>query len=131
MKKYIILIIEEGLWGLESYLFMTNNLHRDFIERYNINWDNDSSKPFETPKFNNLNYYFSDTIVEIFSFKKSVEKDGKIWGEKMLEMDFRDEEDEEKLIQFLSENWKEIESSIDESCNIVSKFRDFKSRGKT
>jgi hypothetical protein len=47
LKKYFIVEVnEEG----SSFGFMTNNLHKDFIEKYEITWsEEEGGNPFETP----------------------------------------------------------------------------------
>jgi len=123
LKKFFIVDVnEEG----SAYGVMTNNLNKDFIQRYEITWterENDGN-PFSTPQIDDLQVGKTNRMIYIFSMME---------GPMRTDMDIRSNIGEfnlfssgynDDIIDFIQQNWKIIEDGIDES-NSVKKFKDF------
>jgi hypothetical protein len=122
LKKFFIVDVDEQ--G-SAYGVMTNNLHRDFIEKYKITWSEDKDKDhFGPPVIDSIEVGKTDRMIYIFSMmegpmRKDVDIRSNIGEFNLFTEDYYDD-----LIDFIQEYWRSIESGIDES-NSVKKFKDF------
>jgi hypothetical protein len=123
LKKFFIVDVnEEG----SAYGVMTNNLHKDFIQRYEITWterENDGN-PFSIPQIDDLQVGKTNRMIYIFSMmegpmRKDVDIRSNIGEFNLFSNGYNDD-----IIDFIQQNWKIIEDGIDES-NSVKKFKDF------
>jgi hypothetical protein len=123
MKQFFIVDVADSGMGIWPMGFMTNNLHRDFIERCEITFDQEGGS-FETPAITNVEVGKGERAVYIFdmmdmSTSSSVDRPNMIGNFDFFTSDYEDE-----VADFLMEYWDYIESGIDES-NSVKKFKDF------
>ena len=122
LKKFFIVDVDEQ--G-SAYGVMTNNLHRDFIEKYKITWSEDKDKDhFGPPVIDSIEVGIGNRMIYIFSMmegpmRKDIDIRSNIGEFNLFTEDFHDD-----LIDFIQENWRSIEGGIDES-NSVKKFKDF------
>ena len=122
LKKFFIVDVDEQ--G-SAYGVMTNNLHRDFIEKYKITWSEDKDKDhFGPPVIDSIEVGETDRMIYIFSMmegpmRKDVDIRSNIGEFNLFTEDYYDD-----LIDFIQEYWRSIEIGIDES-NSVKKFKDF------
>ena len=122
LKKFFIVDVDEQ--G-SAYGVMTNNLHRDFIEKYKITWSEDKDKDhFGPPVIDSIEVGKTDRMIYIFSMmegpmRKDVDIRSNIGEFNLFTEDYYDD-----LIDFIQEYWRSIEIGIDES-NSVKKFKDF------
>jgi hypothetical protein len=123
LKKFFIVDVDEQ--G-SAYGVMTNNLHRDFIEKYKITWSEDKDKDhFGPPVIDSIEVGSTNRMIYIFSMmegpmRKDVDIRSNIGEFNLFTEDYYD-----NLIDFIQEYWRSIEIGIDES-NSVKKFKDFK-----
>jgi len=122
LKKYFIVEVnEEG----SSFGFMTNNLHKDFIEKYEITWsEEEGGNPFETPVIEEIEVGKTNRVVYIFNMKEGPMRPDIDIRSNIGEFNLFTEDYYDDLIDFIQENWRDIEMGIDES-NSVKKFKDF------
>ena len=114
---------EEGT----AFGFATDNLYKDFIERYKITWtDGESNDPFGPPVIEDLEVGKGNRVIYIFDMNDGYQHMGKgpeykscIGEFNLFTEDFYDD-----LIDFIQQYWNIIERGIDES-NSVKKFKDF------
>ena len=122
LKKFFIVDVDEQ--G-SAYGIMTNNLHKDFIEKYEITWHEYEDKDhFGPPAIESLEVGIGNRMIYIFSMmegpmRPDIDIRSNIGEFNLFTEDFHDD-----LIDFIQENWRSIESGIDES-NSVKKFKDF------
>jgi hypothetical protein len=122
LKKFFIVDVDQQ--G-SAYGVMTNNLHRDFIEKYKITWSEDKDKDhFGPPVIDSIEVGETDRMIYIFSMmggpmRKDIDIRSNIGEFNLFTEDYYDD-----LIDFIQEYWRNIESGIDES-NSVKKFKDF------
>jgi hypothetical protein len=122
LKKFFIVDVDEQ--G-SAYGVMTNNLHRDFIEKYKITWSEDKDKDhFGPPVIDSIEVGIGNRMIYIFSMmegpmRKDIDIRSNIGEFNLFTEDFHDD-----LIDFIQQNWRNIEGGIDES-NSVKKFKDF------
>ena len=122
LKKFFIVDVDEQ--G-SAYGVMTNNLHKDFIEKYEITWsERDDTDVFGPPTIEDLEVGRDNRVIYIFSMME---------GPMRKDIDIRSNEGEfnlftedyhDNLIDFIQEYWRSIERGIDES-NSIKKFKDF------
>jgi|LakMenEpi03Aug12_release.lakeMendotaPanAssembly.Ray.scaffolds.fasta_scaffold137604_6 hypothetical protein len=122
LKKFFIVDVnEEG----SAYGFMTNNLHKDFIEKYKITWheyeDNDD---FEPPAIEDIQVGNTNRMIYIFSMNEGPMRPDIDIRSNIGEFNLFTSGYQDDLIDFIQGNWRSIESGIDES-NSVKKFKDF------
>ena len=124
LKKFFIVDIDEQ--G-SAYGVMTNNLHKDFIEKYKITWSESEDKDhFGPPIIEEIEVGIGNRMIYIFSMME---------GPMRPDIDIRSNIGEfnlfttsgyqDDLIDFIQGNWRDIEMNIDESTS-VKKFKDFK-----
>jgi hypothetical protein len=122
LKKFFIVDIDEQ--G-SAYGVMTNNLHKDFIEKYKITWSESEDKDhFGPPVIEEIEVGKTDRMIYIFSMmggpmRKDIDIRSNVGEFNLFTEDYHD-----NLIDFIQEYWRNIESGIDES-NSVKKFKDF------
>ena len=122
LKKFFIVDVDQQ--G-NAYGVMTNNLHRDFIEKYKITWSEDKDKDhFGPPVIDSIEVGETDRMIYIFSMmegpmRKDVDIRSNIGEFNLFTEDYYDD-----LIDFIQQYWRTIELGIDES-NSVKKFKDF------
>ena len=125
MKRFFIVDVNEEGTALG---FSTDNLHRDFIEKYKITWDEDSSSnPFEAPNIKNIEVGSGYRVIYIFDMNqgyKHMDK-GPEYKSGIGEFNFFTEDFYDDLSDFIQQYWRIIERGMDES-NSVKKFKDFK-----
>lgn len=124
MKRFFIVdVSEDG----DAMGFATDNLHRDFIEQYEITWDEDTSSDlFSSPDIQNIEVGKNNRIIYIFDMTKGYQHMGKgpEYKSEIGEFNLFTEDFHDDLIDFIQEYWYEIENGIDESHSI-KKFREF------
>ncbi len=122
LKKFFIVDVnEEG----SSYGFMTNNLHKDFIKKYGITWsESDSGSPFDIPEIEDLQVEKTNRVIYIFSMMEGPMRQDIDIRSNIGEFNLFTEDYYDDLIDFIQENWRNIEMGIDESISI-KKFKDF------
>ena len=122
MKRFFIVEIYED--GFSSGI-STDNLHRDFIQRNKISWEEDLvSSPFSTPEIESIDVEGDSKIIFIFdmstgSASPGIDVRSTVGHFNLFTDDFHDD-----IIDFIQSYWKEIENGIDESHSIT-KFKDF------
>ena len=122
LKKFFIVDVDEQ--G-SAYGVMTNNLHKDFIEKYEITWSEYENKnSFGPPSIEEIEVGNTNRMVYIFSMmegpmRKDIDIRSNVGEFNLFTEDYHD-----NLIDFIQEYWRNIESGIDES-NSVKKFKDF------
>lgn len=123
MKRFFIVDINEEGTALG---FATDNLYKDFIEKYKITWDEGDGDPFSAPVIENLEVGVGFRVIYIFDMNdgyqhmdKGPEYKSGIGEFNLFTEDFHDD-----LIDFIQKYWRIIEKGIDES-NSVKKFKDF------
>ena len=122
LKKFFIVDVDEQ--G-SAYGVMTNNLHKDFIERYKITWSEyDSKDHFGPPAIETIEVGRTNRMIYIFSMKEGPMRPDMDIRSNIGEFNLFTEDYHDDLIDFIQENWRHIESGIDES-NSVKKFKDF------
>jgi len=122
LKNYFIVEIDEQ--G-SAFGFMTNNLHRDFIEKYEITWNEDKDEDhFGPPVIESIEVGSINRVIYIFSMKTGPMRKGIDIRSNIGEFNLFTEDYYDNLIDFIQENWRSIEMGIDES-NSVKKFKDF------
>jgi hypothetical protein len=125
MKQFFIVDVTDSGMGIFPLGFMTNNLHRDFIERYEITFDQEGGS-FEKPTISNVEVGKTERAVYIFDMMDISTSPGIDRPNMIGNFDFycsrQDYEDE--VADFLMDYWDYIELNIDES-NSVKKFKDF------
>ena len=105
---------------------MTNNLHKDFIEKYEITWSEYENKDsFGPPAIEEIEVGRDNRVIYIFSMmegpmRKDIDIRSNVGEFNLFTEDYHD-----NLIDFIQEYWRSIERGIDES-NSVKKFKDFK-----
>ena len=123
LKKFFIVDVDEQ--G-SAYGVMTNNLHKDFIEKYEITWsERDDTDVFGPPTIEDLEVGRDNRVIYIFSMmegpmRKDIDIRSNVGEFNLFTEDYHD-----NLIDFIQEYWRSIERGIDES-NSVKKFKDFK-----
>ena len=122
LKKFFIVDVDEQ--G-SAYGVMTNNLHKDFIERYKITWSEDKDKDhFGPPVIDSIEVGSTNRMIYIFSMMEGpIRKDVDIRSN-IGEFNLFTEDYYDNLIDFIQEYWRSIERGIDES-NSIKKFKDF------
>ena len=123
MKRFFIVDVNEEGTALG---FVTDNLHKDFIEQYKITWDESGGNDFSAPDIENLEVGKGNRVIYIFDMNQGYQHTGKgpeyksgIGEFNLFTEDFYDD-----LIDFIQQYWRIIERGIDES-NSVKKFKDF------
>lgn len=122
LKKFFIVDVDEQ--G-SAYGVMTNNLHKDFIEKYEITWsERDDTDVFGPPTIEDLEVGRDNRVIYIFSMmegpmRKDIDIRSNVGEFNLFTEDYHD-----NLIDFIQEYWRSIERGIDES-NSVKKFKDF------
>jgi hypothetical protein len=122
LKKFFIVDVDEV--G-SAYGVMTNNLHKDFIERYKITWSEDKDKDhFGPPTIEDIQVGNTNRMIYIFSMKEGPMRPDIDIRSNIGEFNLFTEDYYDDLIDFIQQYWRSIESGIDES-NSVKKFKDF------
>jgi hypothetical protein len=124
LKKFFIVDVDEQ--G-SAYGVMTNNLHKDFIEKYEITWSeygNSESDPFGPPAIEEIEVGKTDRMIYIFSMKEGPMRKNVDIRSNVGEFNLFTEDYHDNLIDFIQEYWRSIERGIDES-NSVKKCKDF------
>ena len=122
LKKFFIVDVDEQ--G-SAYGVMTNNLHKDFIEKYKITWSEDKDKDhFGPPVIDSIEVGETDRMIYIFSMMEGPMRKDKDIRSNIGEFNLFTEDYYDNLIDFIQEYWRSIEIGIDES-NSVKKFKDF------
>ena len=122
LKKFFIVDVDEQ--G-SAYGVMTNNLHKDFIEKYEITWSEYENKDsFGPPAIEEIEVGRDNRVIYIFSMmegpmRKDIDIRSNVGEFNLFTEDYHD-----NLIDFIQEYWRSIERGIDES-NSVKKFKDF------
>ena len=122
LKKFFIVDVDEQ--G-SAYGVMTNNLHKDFIEKYEITWsERDDTDVFGPPTIEDLEVGRDNRVIYIFSMmegpmRKDIDIRSNVGEFNLFTEDYHD-----NLIDFIQEYWRSIERGIDES-NSIKKFKDF------
>lgn len=125
MKRFFIVDINEEGTALG---FATDNLYKDFIEKYKITWDEDDSEDaFSAPVIENLEVGGANRVIYIFDMSQGYQHmgNGPEYKSGIGEFNFFTEDFYDDLIDFIQQYWRVIERGIDES-NSVKKFKDFK-----
>ena len=123
MKRYFIVEMREDIG--QTMGFATNNLHKDFIQRYKITFDIVEDKdPFETPAIENIEVGVGNLVVIIFDMTMGPQRPGIDIKSNIGEFNFFTEDFHDDLQEFILYNWRDIEMSMDESVS-VKKFKDF------
>ena len=124
MKRFFIVDInEEGI----AIGFTTDNLHKDFIEKYEITWDEDDrGDAFNPPVIENLEVGKGNRMIYIFDMNQGYQHmgNGPEYKSGIGEFNLFTENFYDELTDFIQEYWRIIERGIDES-NSVKKFKDF------
>ena len=122
LKKFFIVDVDEQ--G-SAYGLMTNNLHKDFIEKYKITWSEDKDKDhFGPPVIDSIEVGIGNRMIYIFSMMEGPMRKDEDIRSNIGEFNLFTEDFHDDLIDFIQENWRNIEGGIDES-NSVKKFKDF------
>jgi len=122
LKKFFIVDVDEQ--G-SAYGFMSNNLHKDFIQKYGITWsESDSGSPFDTPDIEGLQVDKTNRMIYIFSMNAGPMRPDIDIRSNIGEFNLFTEDYYDDLADFIQENWRDIEMGIDESISI-KKFKDF------
>ena len=122
LKKFFIVDVDEQ--G-SAYGVMTNNLHKDFIEKYKITWSEDKDKDhFGPPVIESIEVGRGNRMIYIFSMMEGPMRKDEDIRSNIGEFNLFTEDFHDDLIDFIQENWRSIEGGIDES-NSVKKFKDF------
>jgi hypothetical protein len=122
LKKFFIVDVDEQ--G-SAYGVMTNNLHKDFIEKYEITWsERDDTDVFGPPTIEDLEVGRDNRVIYIFSMKEGPMRKDEDIRSNVGAFNLFTEDYHDYLIDFIQEYWRSIESGIDES-NSVKKFKDF------
>jgi len=122
LKKFFIVDVDEQ--G-SAYGVMTNNLHKDFIEKYEITWSEYENKnSFGPPEIEEIEVGNTNRMVYIFSMMEGPMRKDEDIRSNVGEFNLFTEDYHDNLIDFIQEYWRNIESGIDES-NSVKKFKDF------
>ena len=122
LKKFFIVDVDEQ--G-SAYGVMTNNLHKDFIEKYEITWsERDDTDVFGPPTIEDLEVGRDNRVIYIFSMMEGPMRKGIDIRSNVGEFNLFTEDYHDNLIDFIQEYWRSIERGIDES-NSVKKFKDF------
>jgi len=107
---------------------MTNNLDKDFIEKYEITWSEYENKekndPFGPPEIEEVKVGRTDRVIYIFSMMEGPMRNDIDIRSNVGEFNLFTDDYHDNLIDFIQEYWRNIESGIDES-NSVKKFKDF------
>ena len=122
LKKFFIVDVDEQ--G-SAYGVMTNNLHKDFIEKYEITWSEDDRDHFGPPVIQEIEVGKTNRMIYIFSMMEGPMRKDEDIRSNIGEFNLFTEDYYDDVIVFIQENWRSIESGIDES-NSVKKFKDFK-----
>jgi hypothetical protein len=122
LKKFFIVDVDEQ--G-SAYGVMTNNLHKDFIEKYEITWSEDDRDHFGPPVIQEIEVGKTNRMIYIFSMMEGPMRPDIDIRSNIGEFNLFTEDYYDDIIVFIQENWRSIESGIDES-NSVKKFKDFK-----
>ena len=122
LKKFFIVDVDEQ--GI-AYGVMTNNLHKDFIEKYKITWSEDKDKDhFGPPVIDSIEVGKTNRMIYIFSMMEGPMRTDMDIRSNIGEFDLFSNGYNDDIIDFIQQNWKIIEDGIDES-NSVKKFKDF------
>jgi hypothetical protein len=125
LKKFFIVDVDEQ--G-SAYGVMTNNLDKDFIEKYEITWTEYENKerndPFGPPEIEEIEVGKTDRMIYIFSMKEGPMRKDEDIRSNVGAFNLFTEDYHDYLIDFIQEYWIDIENGIDES-NSVKKFKDF------
>lgn len=122
-RFFIIDVNEEGT----ALGFTTNNLHRDFVQKYQITWsEGDGGEPFGAPVIEDLQVGKGNRMIYIFDMNQGYKHmdSGPEYKSGIGEFNLFTEDFYDDLIDFIQEYWRDIERGIDES-NSVKKFKDF------
>jgi len=122
LKKFFIVDVDEQ--G-SAYGIMTNNLHKDFIEKYEITWNEDDRDHFGPPVIQEIEVGKTNRMIYIFSMMEGPMRKDEDIRSNIGEFNLFTEDYYDDIIDFIQENWRNIEGGIDES-NSVKKFKDFK-----
>lgn len=121
LKKFFIVDVDEQ--G-SAYGVMTNNLHKDFIEKYEITWSEDNRDHFGPPVIQEIEVGKTNRMIYIFSMMEGPMRKDEDIRSNIGEFNLFTEDYYDDIIDFIQEYWRNIESGIDES-NSVKKFKDF------
>ena len=122
MKRFFIVDVNED--G-SPFGFATDNLHKDFIEKYKITWsEGEGGDPFGPPVIEDLEVGSGNRVIYIFDMTQGPMRPGIDIKSCIGEFNLFTEDFYDDLIDFIQENWNLIERGIDES-NSVKKFKDF------
>ena len=123
MKRFFIVDVNEEGTALG---FVTDNLHKDFIEQYKITWsEGEGGDPFGPPVIENLEVGKGNRVIYIFDMTQGPMRPGIDIKSCIGEFNLFTEDFYDDLIDFIQQYWRIIERGIDES-NSVKKFKDFK-----
>jgi len=122
MKRFFIVEIYED--GFSSGI-STDNLHRDFIERNKISWEEDLvSSPFSAPEIESIEVEGNSKMIYIFDMSSGSASPGMDVRSAIAQFNLFTEDFHDDIIDFIQSYWKEIENGIDESHSI-KKFGEF------
>jgi hypothetical protein len=122
MKRFFIVDVDEEGSALG---FVTDNLHKDFIEKYKITWsEGDGGDPFGHPIIEGLEVGTGNRVIYIFDMTQGPMRPGIDIKSCIGEFNLFTEDFYDDLIDFIQQYWRVIERGIDES-NSVKKFKDF------
>ena len=125
MKRFFIVEVNEEGTALG---FVTDNLYRDFIEKYKITWDEgNGGDAFSAPPIENLEVGSGYRVIYIFDMNQGYQhmNKGPEYKSGIGEFNLFTEDFYDDLIDFIQQYWRIIERGMDES-NSVKKFKDFK-----
>mgnify|MGYP000853736001 CR=1 FL=1 len=125
MKRFFIVDVNEEGTALG---FSTDNLHKDFIEKYKITWsEGEGGEIFGPPVIEDLEVGKGNRVIYIFDMNQGYQHmgSGPEYKSGIGEFNLFTEDFYDDLMDFIIEYWDTIESGIDES-NSVKKFKDFK-----
>ena len=117
MKRYCI-FTTDGEGG--STCQFTNDLKKDFIDRFRITYDEDDDHLGSRPQFSNVSIGTKDQEVFIFKIDSSKQGFQNCIGQFNFFVESTDDVDD-----FIRENWREMLFPHDES---IKKFEEFKLR---
>ena len=123
MKRFFIVDVNEEGTALG---FATDNLYRDFIQKYKITWSESDGDAFSAPDIENLEVGSGYRVIYIFDMSQGYQHmdKGPEYKSGIGEFNLFTEDFYDDLIDFIQKYWRVIESGIDES-NSVKKFKDF------
>ena len=123
MKRFFIVDVNEEGTALG---FATDNLYRDFIQKYKITWSESDGDAFSAPDIENLEVGSGYRVIYIFDMSQGYQHmdKGPEYKSGIGEFNLFTEDFYDDLIDFIQQYWRIIERGIDES-NSVKKFKDF------